>query len=74
MKLKPVNSLYSATTGELLAMCKLVQMIAHHEEFIKITPAEWNEYLCTSFNLQPQGADALINRSRRFANKVLSHA
>lgn len=72
MNLKPVNSLESVSRGELLAMCKLVQMVSHHQEYHKITPEEWNEYLCTSLNLEPEGADALINRSRRLANRILA--
>jgi len=74
MKLNPVNSLYSASVGDLLAMCKLVQMVTHHEEFYKITTEEWNEYLCTSLGMEREGADALINRSRQFANRILSNA
>lgn len=74
MKFKPVTSLHTATTAELVAMCKLVQMVTHHEEFYKITPQEWNEYLCSSLKLEKEGADALINRSRRFANRILSNA
>jgi hypothetical protein len=72
MKLKPVNKLHTATTGELLAMCKLVQMVANHEQFYKITPEVWNEYLCTSLGLEREGADAIINRSRRLASRMLA--
>lgn len=72
MKLKPVNKLHSATTSELLAMSKLVQMVANHEQFYKITPKEWNEYLCTSLGMEREGADAMINRSRKLANRMLA--
>ena len=71
MKLKAVNKLHSATTSELLAMSKLVQMVSNHEQFYKVTPDEWKEYLCVSLGLEREGADAMINRSRRLANRIL---
>lgn len=72
MKSKPVSKLESVTLGELLAMCKLVQMVANHDQFYKITPNEWKEYLCVSLGIEKEGADALLNRSRRLANRILT--
>ena len=72
MKSKPVNSLHSVTLGELLAMCKLVQMMSNADEYDRITPAEWRDKLKVSFGLEDQGVDALINNSRRLANRILS--
>jgi len=73
MKLKPVSSLHSATTGELLAMCKLVQMVSNAHEYDTITPDKWEEYVKTSLGLEKEGANALCNNSRRLANRILAN-
>lgn len=72
MKSKSVSSLESCSLGELLAMSKLVQMVSNHEQFYKITPEEWKEYLCVSLGIEKEGADALMNNSRRLANRILA--
>lgn len=71
MKSKPVNSLHSATLGELLAMCKLTQMVTNADEYDRITPREWKEKVMTAFGMESEGADALINKSRQLANRIL---
>lgn len=72
MKLKPVSSLHSVTTGELLAMCKLVQMVSNAHEFEVINTVLWEEYVKTSLGLEKEGADALCNRSRQLSNRILA--
>ena len=72
MKLKPVSSLMSVTLGDVLAMCKLFQMHSHENEFEQISMADLRRYMKTSLGLEDEGADAMINRSRRTANRILS--
>lgn len=74
MKSKPVSSLHSVTLGELLAMCKLTQMVTNAEQYDRITPREWKEKVMVAFGMEEQGAEALIANSRRLANRILSEA
>lgn len=74
MKSKNVSSLEAVTKGELLAMCKLVQMVANSHEYVHISQREWKDKVMVAFDIGEEGADALINRSRQLANRILAHA
>lgn len=74
MKLKPVSNLNVATKGELLAMCKLVQMVANHGQFNKIDIDIWKWYVSTSLGVTLEEAEILVQNSRRFANRILTDA
>jgi hypothetical protein len=72
MKSKPVSSCHSVTTGELLAMCKLVQVVTHAGEYDTITETVWKEKIMEAFGMESEGAEALLNKSRRLSNRILA--
>ena len=74
MKLKSVASLESCTMGELLAMCKLVQMVSNADQYDHISFYDWKNKVQVAFGMESEGADALISNSRRLANRILSAA
>lgn len=74
MTLKPASKLETLTKGELLAMCKLVQMVTHHGEYYTITPDVWKAYLMSSMGLDDATATILINKARQVANRILNEA
>lgn len=66
-----ISPVLTTSKGELLAMCKLVQMVANHHQHEKITPELWKEYLMSSLGIDEDTALHFINRSRRMANRTL---
>lgn len=73
MKSTPLSSCHAVTTGELLAMCKLVQIVSNADQYDRITGAEWKDKLMTAFGMESEGADALMNKSRQLANRILAN-
>jgi hypothetical protein len=72
MKSKPVSSCIAVTTGELLAMCKLVQVVVNANQYDSINEDTWKEKVMEAFGMESEGADALLNKSRRLANRILA--
>ena len=72
---KSAAGLYSVTTGDCIAMAKLVQMVTHPHEHHGVTLESWREYVRVSMGLETdEQADHFIKLARRLANRILTNA
>lgn len=64
-------SMQVLTKGEWLALCKLVQIVVHADEYEKVDMKVWEEKLKECSGLDPAASRFFIDRLRKMSNHTL---